>query len=109
MDDLQQQVRRDAEPVEPFGAFYQTSMEELAQQVTTPCQGLGRIPADYFLTCRTLGMRLPWRARPLLRSPCDSVSLVPPVKSSLARWLPRPSFLFAKVSYESVPQLCGCG
>ena len=59
MDDVQQQVRRDAEGIEPFGAFYQTSMEEFAQQVTAICQGLGRILAVDHLpdTSRSYGQR----------------------------------------------------
>ena len=50
MDDVQRQVRRDAERVEHFRAFDQTSMEEFAQHVTARYQGLGRIRGRLFLS-----------------------------------------------------------
>ena len=44
-DYAQRQVRRYGERVEQFYAFYQTSVEQFAQQVMALCQGIGQIPA----------------------------------------------------------------
>jgi len=44
-DYVQRQVRRYGERVEHFHAFYQTSLEQFAQQVIGLCQGVGEIPA----------------------------------------------------------------
>jgi hypothetical protein len=44
-DYVQRQVRRYGERVEHFHAFYQTSVQQFAQQVTALCQGVGQISA----------------------------------------------------------------
>jgi len=44
-DYVQRQVRRYAERAEHFRAFYQTSVEQFAQQVTALCQATGQILA----------------------------------------------------------------
>ena len=44
-DYVQRQVRRYAERAEHFRSFYQTSVEQFAQQVAALCQGLGQVPA----------------------------------------------------------------
>ena len=44
-DYVQRQVNRYRERVEHFRSFYQTSVEQFAQQVTALCQGVEEIPA----------------------------------------------------------------
>lgn len=44
-DYVQRQVKRYEQRVEHFRAFYQTSVEQFAQQVAALCQGGGQIPA----------------------------------------------------------------
>ena len=48
-DYVQRQVRHYGERVAQFHAFYQTSVAQFAQQVTTLCQGVGQIPALSYL------------------------------------------------------------
>ena len=59
MDNVQRQVRRDAERVEYFRALDRISVDEFAQHVTALCQGMGHILAVDHLpdTSRSYGQR----------------------------------------------------